>query len=79
MPAVTLRAKFAPFDVALGKSHVARDPLDLAADELQELRVILFLQLCLLPAQRHQLFPLLIERGDAWHRDQAFLTANPSM
>jgi hypothetical protein len=41
--------------------------------------VILFLQLCLLPAQRHQLFPLLIERGDAWHRDQAFLTANPSM
>jgi hypothetical protein len=79
MPAVTLGAKFARFDVPFGKPHFARDPLDLASDELQELRMILFLKLCLLAAQRHQLFPLLIERGDAWHRDQAFLTANPSM
>jgi hypothetical protein len=53
--------------VPLGKTHFAREPLDLVSHKLQELRMILFLKLCFLPAERHQLFPLPIERCDERH------------
>jgi hypothetical protein len=74
--AVAFRAEITRDDALLAEAHLLRELVDLCADEPKEPRVRSFTAVSRLAlAERHQLRPPLVQRGDLRHGRAAFTTA----